>query len=236
MTFDISQQLDVETLASDTVIGIYRIGGIENRLPKRMLYLNPEAADGFIRLGHNTPIVVSDMFRSPEASLHAIRTRRGARPPGFSGHNFGFSIDIDVEACIRRGKFRNKAALDKVMNAYGWYCHRRDARKGFESWHYDYNVDGILLAKLEDRDETMAPARERMIQKLYGSHWKLRKQDVQAALQELGFYQGDIDGKIGPLSQEAIRAFQRAWALQEDGVPGPVTQRVLWLVSVSSYM
>jgi hypothetical protein len=33
--------------------------------------------------------------------------------------------------------------------------------------------------------------------------------DVQAALQEMGYYKGEVDGLIGPLTREALTAYQR---------------------------
>ncbi len=50
---------------------------------------------------------------------------------------------------------------------------------------------------------------------------------VQQALQGLGFDPGALDGKEGPHTQAAIRAFQRAHALVADGVVGPATRSAL---------
>ncbi len=47
--------------------------------------------------------------------------------------------------------------------------------------------------------------------------------DIQQALANAGFYQGPIDGKSGPLTQDAIRAFQQANSLKVDGKVGPQT-------------
>lgn len=33
--------------------------------------------------------------------------------------------------------------------------------------------------------------------------------DVQAALQEMGYYKGEVDGLIGPLTREALTGYQR---------------------------
>jgi len=32
--------------------------------------------------------------------------------------------------------------------------------------------------------------------------------DVQAVLQEMGYYQGEVDGLLGPLTREALTAYQ----------------------------
>ncbi|MFH1621682.1 MAG: peptidoglycan-binding domain-containing protein [Candidatus Omnitrophota bacterium] len=46
---------------------------------------------------------------------------------------------------------------------------------------------------------------------------------AQIALKNAGFYKGEIDGKIGPKSKEAIINFQRDNNLAADGKVGPKT-------------
>jgi len=50
---------------------------------------------------------------------------------------------------------------------------------------------------------------------------------VQLALKKAGFYKGDIDGKQGPGTKEAIKAFQKARGLKVDGVVGKATWQAL---------
>ena len=52
---------------------------------------------------------------------------------------------------------------------------------------------------------------------------KPAKRQIQQALKNAGFYQGSIDGKIGPKTRDAIREFQRANGLKVDGVAGTNT-------------
>ncbi|MBI4004486.1 MAG: peptidoglycan-binding protein [Candidatus Omnitrophica bacterium] len=47
--------------------------------------------------------------------------------------------------------------------------------------------------------------------------------DIQQALKNSGFYQGSIDGKMGPLTREAVKEFQRVHGLKDDGVVGKQT-------------
>ena len=47
--------------------------------------------------------------------------------------------------------------------------------------------------------------------------------DIQRALKGAGYYAGDVNGKIGPDSREAIRNFQRDNGLSADGVCGRQT-------------
>lgn len=49
----------------------------------------------------------------------------------------------------------------------------------------------------------------------------------QKYLKQLGFYTGNIDGKIGPLSIKAIKDFQKSQNLKIDGICGPITSRQL---------
>ncbi|MDD5085567.1 MAG: peptidoglycan-binding domain-containing protein [Candidatus Omnitrophica bacterium] len=47
--------------------------------------------------------------------------------------------------------------------------------------------------------------------------------DIQLALKNAGFYQGKIDGDLGPKTKASIRAFQKANKLAVDGKVGPRT-------------
>lgn len=50
---------------------------------------------------------------------------------------------------------------------------------------------------------------------------------VQLVLKKAGFYKGDIDGKTGPRTKGAIKAFQKALGLKVDGVVGKATWAAL---------
>src|SRR4029077_16644841 len=57
-------------------------------------------------------------------------------------------------------------------------------------------------------------------------------QDVQTALNELGFHGANglpltVDGILGTNSTFAVKAFQTAHALSVDGIPGPITKAAL---------
>ena len=47
--------------------------------------------------------------------------------------------------------------------------------------------------------------------------------DIQQALKNAGFYQGTVDGKVGPKTRDAVKEFQRVHGLKDDGVVGKVT-------------
>ncbi|MBI2094123.1 MAG: peptidoglycan-binding protein [Candidatus Omnitrophica bacterium] len=46
---------------------------------------------------------------------------------------------------------------------------------------------------------------------------------IQQALKNAGFYQGAIDGKMGPQTRSAVKEFQRIQGLTDDGVVGKRT-------------
>ena len=51
---------------------------------------------------------------------------------------------------------------------------------------------------------------------------------IQARLKELGHYSGVVDGKFGPGTEKAVKAFQAAEHLDADGKVGPKTWAVLF--------
>ncbi|MCM8778827.1 MAG: peptidoglycan-binding protein [Candidatus Omnitrophica bacterium] len=52
--------------------------------------------------------------------------------------------------------------------------------------------------------------------------------NIQSALKRAGFYTGEIDGKLGPKTREAIKKFQRDKGLKVDGIVGKTTWRELF--------
>lgn len=56
-----------------------------------------------------------------------------------------------------------------------------------------------------------------------GAAVKPSTRDIQQALKNSGFYQGSVDGKMGPLTKDAIKEFQRVHGLKDDGVVGKQT-------------
>lgn len=55
----------------------------------------------------------------------------------------------------------------------------------------------------------------------------LTARQIQLALKNAGFYGGSIDGKLGPKTREAVRAFQRSNGLTADGRVGSKTSGAL---------
>lgn len=57
--------------------------------------------------------------------------------------------------------------------------------------------------------------------------YKPTSKEIQTALKNAGYYTGAIDGKVGPMTKEAIVEFQRANELEPDGKVGLKTWSVL---------
>ena len=55
----------------------------------------------------------------------------------------------------------------------------------------------------------------------------LTARDAQLALKNAGFYSGPVDGKVGPQTREAVKAFQRSQGLSPDGKVGSKTSLAL---------
>ncbi len=61
----------------------------------------------------------------------------------------------------------------------------------------------------------------------------VRVHALQAALKQLGYYSGALDGTFGNSTESAVRAFQSANKLEVDGRAGPITQQLLFALAKS---
>ncbi len=218
-----------------TMLGIYDPRG--ETVPSRARFLHPAVAQSFNAMDAEKRVRVSDVLRSAESSIAARKAGRGAQYPSFSGHNYGFSIDIEVDWMLKTHKM-DKKTLDGWMEGHGWYCFIKDHSRTKEDWHYNYyGPEAGEVVRGEDR--TNEASLERKIQLHYGKAFQLSDAECQDALARLGLYSGEVDGAIGPVSRAAIRAFQRAWELDDyhrsreeyhKEQAGPVTRRVLAFV------
>lgn len=214
------------------VHGIYTIAGIPGRMPPRALFLEPEAADSFTTQLLDR-VVVSDVLRSAESSLNAVRRGRGAQAPGFSAHNYGKAIDLDVKATMKALGLKTKADLDAWMEQRGWYCHRRDHRMDSESWHYNFLGVGYVVSAKSKRTSGDVEA---LIVRQYGADMVPGDSQCQAMLASLRMYHGEVDGIVGDMTREAVRVFQRAWAskrVKETGKLDADTRRTLAFVTAT---
>jgi peptidoglycan hydrolase-like protein with peptidoglycan-binding domain len=104
----------------------------------------------------------------------------------------------------------------KVDGRFGVYT--ETATRAFQTWA-TLTADGICgeltwekLDHADKSDPTLSSGDERVAVR-----------GVQRRLIELGFDPGEIDGRFGPDTEKAVRAFQEKYELETDGVVGPAT-------------
>lgn len=206
------------------------------RVPTRMLMMHPRAARSLMNIERETAgLVYSSIYRTAEAQLEARRTKRGTQPVGWSAHGYGFAFDLDLKATLLRQRKRYVELVEMLEQHYGFFCHVRslDGARS-EAWHFNYlgkTSPGEYLKLADPHDpKTWELPIEKRIQEFYGSQFLMSPVRVQQELFQLGLYHGEADGIHGPLTVEAIKAFQRTWMLVEDGRAGPITQRTLAFV------
>jgi hypothetical protein len=208
------------------LLGIY--GPNKDIFPATMSLMHPSAAFAYLATEQHfgQQLRVSDMFRSAVQSLNAMKQKTGVQPPGFSAHNYGFAIDIDVDDCLKRFKL-DKRGLDAEMEKNGWFCHRRDSKLASECWHYNYLIDRDTI-KLAGKSPGLwsAPV-EAQMQSVYGSQMGMTVVQIQEALKSIGLYPHTVDGIAGPLTSQAVMAFQRAWVQPVNGDLNVKLQRLL---------
>ena len=114
----------------------------------------------------------------------------------------------------------------------------REAIKEFQE-SIGANATGYInKATLKQIDDIRRVADEREVDKSYdikvrsaysekdissGDETRVTTRDIQIALKNAGFDPGGIDGKLGPMTKQAIKEFQRAKGLKIDGKVGPKT-------------
>jgi hypothetical protein len=199
-------------------------------------YLAPDAAASLLKLEEDFgPLDYKDFWRGPDGSLLARRIRRISQLPGYSAHNFGLAMDLDLEKILEEKKISYEDLL-YLMAKRGWYCGRRDGQKiNPEAEHFNF------LGEKEDSDRYLYCATgdpvtwqrvvEEKIYELYGDEFTYGLDVAQEQLRKLRFYSGEITGKLDMLTREAVMAFQRAWDMVVDGQTGFTFQRTLAFVS-----
>ncbi len=208
----------------------------KGKCPRWASFLAPDAAQSLIALEKDTGgLIFTDIYRPPDISLNAMKTKQGVQPPGFSGHNFGLSMDLTVDEILQSKKWGYQKLLE-VMEAHRWYCHRRDGAAGVgksEYWHFNYLPNAALRLNLADpkKSSTWAAPVEAEIKDRYGKQFELTLIQTQEALRKLRLYSGEVDGEMGPITKRSIEQFQRSWGLSVDGLLGPRTLRTLAVVT-----
>lgn len=115
--------------------GVLRdIYGNPEKLVNRMRWVNAEVVSVVDRLSKsslNGAIVITDTFRLPSESYLA-RLKKGnmVAPPGLSGHNYGISWDIALEATYK-ATCKSHSALVTTLGEKGLYP------ISSEPWHFN---------------------------------------------------------------------------------------------------
>lgn len=90
------------------------------------------------------------------------------------------------------------------------------------------NMPPAQTGETQPHAQTLQAARAPAVQRLQPMETisdvsSLSEKDIQRALKNAGFYEGEVDGKIGPKSKKAIEDFQEKNGLKVDGKVGPLT-------------
>jgi len=171
----------------------------DESVPKRMLWINAEAV-GVLHLidaaGFRGELWVTDIYRSPMESYTA-RLHKGpiVAPAGLSGHNYGISVDFDVE--------KTKKALGVTTNEL---LRSKLAPCAFlpitsEFWHFNmvFNPEHDYFVGLYRRFPSW-------MQDMRGDKFVSKFSEL-----------------IGVKFDGGVRDIQKFLSLKEDGALGPMT-------------
>ncbi len=200
--------------------------GYNGKVPSRALYAHPDAVSSLLRLERAGGLVYTDIFRGAQGQLAAKRRNPAAtKAVSLSPHGYGLSVDLDVDATLKRRGWMYQRLLDE-MGKEGWYCHRRDQGRGSEDWHFNFlsGQASVLLPKASiARHSTWDDPVEARIQQIYGAQLAPGDGEIPALL---------AAAHVGGAGDKAsIKAFQTMWDLEADGIVGPNTRRVLAYVT-----
>lgn len=92
-----------------------------------------------------------------------------------------------------------------------------------DTWHWDTPV----AERVAGTPKPKAPKYPGTVTKR-GSKATARVKQIQARLADLNYNVGPVDGDFGPMTEQAVKAFQKDAGLVTDGLVGPNTWRVLF--------
>lgn len=146
----------------------------------------------------------SDIYRSPAASAIAYKMKTGVAKPGYSGHNYGVSIDFDIDR-IMKANSMDYPTVCRSLIAFGWTPFQGvnppgGFARGKEDWHFNFIGDHISSGAAQINDWIASNIK-----------FETEITSLQKMLRNLKFYHGEIDGQAGPLMNEAIKKFKQAW-------------------------
>ncbi len=198
--------------------------------------LAPSAAESLLRLEENTGgIYYKDMWRDAVSSLVARRIKQCAHLPGYSPHNYGIGITIDIDTTLAQ-KNINYQQLLSILKKEGWVCYRKDEvvnAPGSDQFSFLGPTYKQYLTKCTLDPKTWDIPVETFIFERYGVNFQLSTLSVQKLLHKIGMYcLTDFSGTNDLYTREAIMAFQRAWGLTENGHIDSTLCRVLVFITM----
>ena len=213
------------------------------KIPSRMMYLRdiPErnmlesytAWQRLKQVQEYKPLIYTDIYRSPASSAEAYARKVGVAKPGYSGHNYGISVDVAVEASMRRHKI-TYTQLCNIMIVYGWTPYQGKVssyKRGKEDWHF--NFIGEWSYSANDNNNKVKPGADQVnTWILQNYHFEDDMKYIQVCLKKLKFYQGEIDGLKGPLTSNGIKKFQQAWFPKTLPTTGKLDNLTVRLVNI----
>ncbi len=202
----------------------------------RRPFLAQDAAVSLASLETDTDgLIYVDMWRDAVDSLLA-RRMKGRSSVGYSPHNFGMAVDIDVQTILNQKKIKYEDLL-WLMKRRGWYCFRRDGVDNQTgSGHFNFlgdNAEKYLSKSNQDPTSWQTVAEFRLWER-YGNDFQLDTKEVQIKLAKLGMYTGSFTGQCDLYTREAILAFQRAWDLSQTGSPDMTLCRAISFVTAET--
>ncbi len=143
--------------------------------------------------------------------------------PGKSNHNLGIAVDVHSAGEPKR---LNWLIANVKDFGFSWEV------VPSEPWHLRY-VSGdtpppAVVAFAAGQPAVAAPVTNLAVSPPVAVHMDEKKK-LQQALKDKGFYDGPVDGNIGPKTQEAVKAFKVANKLSADSVVGPKVKELLGL-------
>jgi len=190
-------------------------------LPPEISWLQPDAARAYDEMqkacGHR--LILLDAFRPVLAQIECNRgnDQRKHATPTKSGHNFGWSFDVDFKNTIlqfaRSGSpelmaaSRDRNAVARWMLQFGWYAVKN------EGGHFDFLTSfPTVLARIDT---------------MYGEGFALTNHDVQRALNKLVGSNLEIDGDLGMNTHEQMLKADRILDVDDRGDASQWWRRVL---------
>ena len=108
-----------------------------------------------------------------------------------------------------------------------------------ELGYYDGDIDGIYGSATEEAvkefqkeagitvDGKYGPATHKALLEALDTQESEATKHIQSMLSDLGYYDGDINGKYDTATEDAVKAFQTEQGLTADGIVGPKTLAAL---------